>query len=305
MAARRLWLIFAGELSTYALVIALLNAKLGIQIVVLVAAVPVAMLGVRIALVLGSFLFAALVERGPPIGFVAWLKMIALEFLAFLRFQVLIATHPHNDRPASEQEANLPLLVLLHGVYCNGAIWRPIVHDLQRRTGCAIRTPDLEPPLAALEVQARSLAKWLQTAAAVHPARPIIVVAHSLGGLMVRQILLEHPSVPLRAIYVGTPHRGTLIARALRALIGRDLRQKSAALAVLERGALPHDAMNIYTLHDNLVVPASTSELAGVRNRTVIGCGHMALIYSREVRDLLCDEIGRVLSTYRGATATT
>lgn len=305
MAARRLWLVFSAELSAYALVILIVHARFGIDLVGLVAFLPLAALGLRVFIVVASFVFAASAQAQPRLDFLVWLHMLAAETLAFLRFQLLIAMHPRNDAALPAQDANVPLVVLLHGVYCNGAVWRPIVDDLRRRTGCTIRTPDLEPPTASLDAQALALGRWLQAIVDSDPPRPIIVVAHSLGGLMVRRYLMQEPHAGLRFVCIGTPHRGTLVARVLQAPIGRDLRPNSVALVQLERASPPRDAVNIYATHDNLVVPARSSELSGVRNCAVIGCGHMALIYSPEVRDLLCAEIDRLCDLGPASSATT
>jgi hypothetical protein len=117
--------------------------------------------------------------------------------------------------------------------------------------------------------------------------------------------LLQRPGIALRLVCIATPHRGTLVAQVLPSPIGRDLRRGSFALARLQSAALPHDVVNIYTPHDNLVVPAASSELAGVHNHRLIGCGHMAMIYSPQVRDLLCAEIDRTRSAEPASSATT
>lgn len=292
MAARRLRLWFAIEFALYCVLIAAIHLRSGASLAVLFLLLPIVMLAARASLVLASFAIASIVTRTPALGAKRRLRMLMREFSAFLQFQWLIATRPRNDWPIAATDPQAPIVVLLHGILCNGAIWRPLVTTLRQRTGCGIRTPDLEPGDATLDEQARVFAAWLKMLATEHRGRDIVIVAHSLGGLVARCALRQEFGARIRLICIGTPHRGSRIARYWRSPIGRDLCVGSTALASLEN--VPEELLNIHSPHDNLVVPAQGCEVEGARNRTVIGCGHMSLIYSRAVIDMLCAEIGSV-----------
>ncbi|MFN0144488.1 MAG: alpha/beta fold hydrolase [Mycobacterium sp.] len=115
----------------------------------------------------------------------------------------------------------------------------------------------------------------------------VILVAHSLGGL----IALEYAHSTAGAgrvaecITVGTPHagvkwRGPILGRA-----GRDLREGAAFARERQSRQVPAPTLSVYSTHDNVVHPPSTSELAsrGGRDVAVGGHGHLSLLYSREV----------------------
>ncbi len=65
------------------------------------------------------------------------------------------------------------------------------------------------------------LAEWLEEALAVHPARELVLVGHSQGGLLIRSAF-EHARVQghvwpdriSRAAYLATPHQGAPLERA-------------------------------------------------------------------------------------------
>ena len=297
MAARRLRLLFAFELVIYAALIAALHARAGLSLAVLLICLPIAMLTIRGLLVLGTFGITAVVGPSPALSPRQWIEMIARELAAFIRFQWLIATHAKNDVPRAA--SNGPLVVLLHGILCNGAIWRPVVTTLGARSGCSIHTPDIEPDAVTLGEQARTFSAWLKQLVAAHPHKSILIVAHSLGGLIARLSLQadEHPNI--RLICVGTPHEGSVCVRVLRSQIGRDLRIGSAALAALRLDAAK--IVNIHSPHDNLVIPARGSVLPGADNRAIPGCGHISLVYSKTVADIVCDELARMQSPGAGS----
>jgi len=99
-------------------------------------------------------------------------------------------------------------------------------------------------------------------------------------------------------ITVGTPHggvkwRGPILGRA-----GRELREGAPFVRERQSRQVPAPTLSVYSTHDNIVHPPSTSELAsrGGRDLAVDGHGHLSLLYSREVADALigfirhCDE---------------
>jgi len=65
------------------------------------------------------------------------------------------------------------------------------------------------------------LAEWLEEALAAHPVRELVLVGHSMGGLLIRSAF-EHAEVQghawpdkiSRAAYLGTPHQGAPLERA-------------------------------------------------------------------------------------------
>jgi hypothetical protein len=258
---------------------------------------PSLMLAVRCALVAGSFAFAGFVQPGRThLSFQTYAAMVAKEIAAFVRFQYLIMSEPlrkyHGESCVATYSKDAPVVVLLHGVYCSRAVWRPLIRELHARTGLQVEAPSLAPVESDLTAQSRSLARWLDRR---HAGRPIILVAHSMSGLAARLCLAVSPAASTirQLICLGTPHNGTLIANILSTPIGRDLRPRSKRLAELSRIESNGTVVSLYTEHDNLVVPFESARLPHARNIALRGVGHMSLIYSREVLELVTQEIGK------------
>lgn len=128
----------------------------------------------------------------------------------------------------------------------------------------------------------------------------VILVSHSLGGL----IALEYAHSPAGAgrvaecITVGTPHGGVKWRGPIPGRVGRELREGAQFVRERQARHVPTPTLSVYSTHDNIVHPPSTSELAsrGGQDVAVNGHGHLSLLYSRDVATALigfirhCDE---------------
>ena len=72
--------------------------------------------------------------------------------------------------------------------------------------------------LNGIDEPAARLAKLLARLRGAHPGRPIDIVAHSMGGLVVRAALATppRPAAPATVVTLGTPHRGADMAAIAR-----------------------------------------------------------------------------------------
>lgn len=101
--------------------------------------------------------------------------------------------------------------MLIHGLYMNG----PCLYLLERRlrkTG--YRTVAFAYP--SVRRGAPDNARALADLVAGLDAPVVHFVAHSLGGLIVRHLVARYPNLPPgRVVTLGTPHRGSRVARRL------------------------------------------------------------------------------------------
>ena len=116
-----------------------------------------------------------------------------------------------------------------------------------------------------------------------------------MGGLVARASLRAGAAGIHRIITLGTPHQGT---RAF-PWLGADpmLRQMRPGSPCLQRlaafDAAPHGAelISIYSLDDALVVPPANGYCPGAFNIEVRGPGHMSLLFSRRVYELVRENL--------------
>lgn len=136
---------------------------------------------------------------------------------------------------------------------------------------------------------------------------PVHWVGHSLGGLLVRQLLHEHGAQlpPGRVVTLGTPHGGSQVASVMsarwpgRLLLGRSLPALLGRLPSWERvrplgsiaGTLPLGigllVSGLPRPHDGTVAVAET-ELAGMDDHIALPVSHMGLVFSAVVAQQVC-----------------
>jgi pimeloyl-ACP methyl ester carboxylesterase len=196
-------------------------------------------------------------------------------------------------RPPVGSGARLPVL-LVHGYVCNRAVWRSLVEALRRRGEC-VAAPNFEPVYGSIDLWVPQLAARIDELLAATGREQVVLVAHSLGGLAVRAYLRVHGGGKVaRVITFGTPHHGSMHAHLGAGQNAREMEPGSpwlAALAAAETAGVAAPLLAIYSLHDDFVTPQSSAAHPQARNVPLAGIGHLAMHFSRTVRDLVLREI--------------
>lgn len=291
------------ELSLYGVLGLWLVAGLGlpaVAVVPLLALLPVAARALYLA---RAFRLAGVSRRGRPMSHL--LRLFAGEWFA------LVATHSIlqplrrwlDPAPVScSGKASCPLLVFVHGYCCNAAYWRPMSRQLRARGWGHQIAFDIEPVFADID----RLADAFLEAYGARPEEtrrvPCIVIAHSMGGLVVRAALQRaHAAIPIAALVtVGTPHAGTRLARGAPGRNARQMAPDSEWLKALNQSARKPTArvLAIASRDDELVAPWSSAlACPGARQTVLEGMGHLALGRHRDVAAAIDGEIRRALQT--------
>lgn len=265
---------------------------------------------VRLVLVLVSFLVARLYRGEPwsPLGLGGWLRCLLGEWTAIMRHHLYVLPFHRLLRPwlrgdtwtfGGHEDAGdapaLPPILLLHGLWNNAGVWHPFVQAFRRRGFRRLFSYTYGPPWSGIEQFADAVAVEIEAICARCAADRIVVVAHSMGGLVARAYLRRYGADRVdRLITLATPHRGSALAHLAFGVCGQQLRPESDWIRAWE--SLPPIAVpcaSIYSEHDNLVSPQSSPELPGARWIAVRGLGHNAFHYSRAVLHLVLTEVGR------------
>lgn len=161
----------------------------------------------------------------------AWTREVVCAAAVFFWRQPFRSRAVADSLASSKDERGV---LLIHGFFCNRGLWNPWMRVLQARRIPFIAV-NLEPAFAPIESFIRTIdaaAERLEVAT----GRPPIVVAHSMGGLAVRAWLAE--TGPRNAVHcvitIGTPHKGTWLARFSHTVNGRQMRRSSTWLEALE-----------------------------------------------------------------------
>ena len=230
------------------------------------------------------------VERPSPTQLLgAWVGEVLRAPLVFCWRQPF-RSHSEPDLTTALQPAQRGV-VFVHGFFCNRGFWNPWMKTL-RVLDVPFIAVTLEPPFGSIAGYAETVESAVARMEATTGHSPVIV-AHSMGGLAVRAWLTgcgaRHR--PHRVITIGSPHRGTWLARFARTVNGLEMRSSSSWIDVLAAGESLADRARFTCFYgncDNIVFPASVATLSGAENRHLPGTAHVQMAYHPEVmRELL------------------
>jgi pimeloyl-ACP methyl ester carboxylesterase len=255
-------------------------------------------LGARLLMV-ATTLMLAWVHRSPrePLGFAASARLLAIEWRALLADNLLyLPLEKLLVRPDPQGPAMRTPVLLVHGFFSNRGYFRTLVRALDAWGGRAVYTGNFSATFAPIERFAGELHQRIESVCASSGQPRVILVCHSMGGLAAREYLRVHGNARVeRLVTVASPHHGTALATFGMGVNARQMARDSAflrALVAVEAGAGPGvPALSIYSRHDNLVAPQDTSRLTWARNVALTGLGHVSILGSRELRDLLVEEL--------------
>lgn len=231
------------------------------------------------------------------INIVQKLTLFAEEFYATLISSSWLMWQKHfSDRPG--EAAHLPVL-LIHGYVCNSGYWARFSKRLSERSISHFAL-DLEPLFASIDDFAPLVAKKVEEICQQTGSEQIILVGHSMGGLVARHYMRLYSSKRIaHIITLGSPHHGTGLAnfgpgkntQQMRFRKGAGTSDWLRALGESEDATKRALITSIYSHHDNIVSPQRSSHLEGAKNIELYGVGHVALALNTRVQDTLLNEI--------------
>ena len=241
-----------------------------------------AVLGLRAGIVAVTWAFArAYPSPARRLTAAESLRMVAGEYGAFLLIFVFILPFERlwmgrdRMRPCSR-----PLL-LVHGYSCSRGVWWLARRRLEQ-AGHTVATVSLAPPYTNIGKLVPQLGERIETVCQATGADRVVLVAHSMGGLVCRSYLARHGSDRVeRLITISSPHSGSELARLGIGKNAREMEPGSLWLKDLGQAGLPVPAVAIRTAHDNFVMPQDNQRLPGAIDVALEGIGHLAVLFSR------------------------
>lgn len=245
----------------------------------------------QFALIACSFILSPVLAHEHRPGWQRNLWTLLKEYVYFSVAQLRMCAEPYwHLRDIESPPAGQPSrpLLLIHGVACNRAIWRPMIAHLRAAGFAPVRALDLEPLFPDIDSYAAGVERELLRLQRCSPGTPIGIVAHSMGGLVARATLRSaRPGLIGRIVTIATPHHGTAIAHLFRTPALLQMRPESAWLkslnALQEPVTIPFTC--IYSLQDNLIAPARSGALAGAQQHELRGLGHLELLRAPHVAE--------------------
>ncbi len=205
--------------------------------------------------------------------------------------------------PSRAPAAGPEVVVLVHGLWLSGSSMALMRRRL-RRCGFEARAFSYASVRRNLLENAEVLDRHIRAlrAARVH------LVGHSLGGLVIRALVHQHPDAPIgRVVTLGSPHRGSRPAAVLvrrpwgRRIAGRSIEQLLSGLPERwelgdrELGTIAGDlSIGLGRLLSRLpepndgVVTLAEAQLPGASDHVTLHVSHTALVVAPSVAREVC-----------------
>lgn len=220
-------------------------------------------------------------ERPPQaqIGTVATLRLIGNEYRALLGSAGRVIFYKLLVRDPAPQPSHSPVL-LLHGVLCNAGVWSRFARRLKACGVHPVYTVSYGPPLASIDLFAEQLAEKIDDILLETGASSVVVVAHSMGGLVALAYCRRYGDEKIRRlISLATPYHGSVHASCFPGVCLTELRPESRWLRQLYHREFPLPPISsIWSWHDSMVAPQTSCKLEGAQNISLVAVGHNAIL---------------------------
>lgn len=241
--------------------------------------------------------------------FVATLR----EHAAFVRI-ISWGFRPRSARNPADIPADTEVVVVfVHGAMADGSCttgWQRALAGagIDEDVGVAVVAPDHGVIIRDLEAHTRRVHDVMADVQLAAPGAHFVFVAHSMGGLVVRQLLAGDERLrkaTLGAVTVASPHAGTASLRSLPFGFPH-LREGHAGLRTLPPlSSLVEKSWVVGSAVDNIVYPKTTSLSPGSEPISFDSVGHAALLVDAGVGECIAGLVASLVADHKkGATST-
>lgn len=238
-------------------------------------------------------------DAPPRLGFVGWVEFLSRTLQGaykllwwFFRaaFQAgMRIPNPSHGRP----------VLCIHGLFMNSTSMWGIRRRLER-CGRPTRAVFMGIPFPTPMRYTKPLMRVIEEMARSFPEEGFDIVAHSIGGVITREVLRRRPELASRIgtiITLGSPHHGTAALRWVRfgpiyRMLSRDS-EYLANLPSLAELAPRSSTITVASHHDLVVYPPAAAQMEGSRTVTLETTSHLGLLTERISLDVVAEALGR------------
>lgn len=272
----------------------------GLMPLAALGAAAACLLMLRLVVNLNNFLLSAWYASPTPphlrLSPLGLLRLLSREFWASLWVTSWHMARAHPVLRLLPAAQPVPVL-LVHGYAGNSGYWAALRPRLEQAQ-ISYATLDLAPLGADIDSYAAPLQQAIDGLCTATGAAQVALVGHSMGGLALRAWMRAYGSARVaRLITLGTPHHGTRLAAFG---IGKNVAQMRHGSAWLRALGASEDRSrraliaSLYSHHDNIVAPQSSSQLAGAGQIAFGAVGHVALGFDVRVLDAVMAQLAQV-----------
>jgi pimeloyl-ACP methyl ester carboxylesterase len=234
-----------------------------------------------------------------PARAIAWSRALLYESAAtaFVSLALPLGLRRLRVHPVDAADPRRPV-VLVHGYAQHSANFLWLVRRLRRDGWVHVHTVGYAALGGDIARSGQRLAALIDRIRRDSGAPEVDIVAHSMGGLVARACIrtLGARGGVGRLVTLGTPHQGSEAFPRLGVdRMARQMRPGSSLLRELSTDdPVPGrvECTSIYSDDDALVVPPENAYYQGALNVRLVGIGHLSLLFSRRVYELVRENLG-------------
>lgn len=233
--------------------------------------------------------FAVMRRFTQPRPFAHSLRALWGEALAIAITQPLVPLYYFIGRRMGGPDSGRPI-ILVHGYFQNRADFVLLAKRLARASLGPVYGFNYNWA-SRIATSAVRLERFVDQVCRETGQPTVAIVAHSLGGVVAHEYIATATGAARVSccVTIASPHAGVRWRAGAFGAVARELHAKSDYMQESSRRPVPAPvrAVSIYSSHDNIVHPPSTSALAerGGVDRPVEGVGHLGILFSREVAE--------------------
>jgi pimeloyl-ACP methyl ester carboxylesterase len=189
--------------------------------------------------------------------------------------------------PSPSAENGLPPVVLVHGLYHNASGWILYRYWLRHSGFIRVYAFNYSSFGKSFDEILMRLESFVQQVESENPGRPVLMIGHSLGGLICRAFA-DAPANTKRVkavVTLGSPHRGSKLAALSLGRLGQSLRYEGPLFKDLERSGTPAGShrLALFSPMDTMVLPFEGLRIhdPAWNQLEVAPVGHLGMLFHR------------------------
>jgi hypothetical protein len=180
-------------------------------------------------------------------------------------------------------DATGPVVVLVHGFLCNAGMWGALKRALLTSGISKVYSVTLDPFYTSMPRSLRVFERKLQRILNLSGADQVVLVGHSMGGVLARIFAARRPRYVEGLVCVGAPHAGTALATWVASTRAGPARTDARWLIAFQNWEQDTQVptLNIWSKTDNIVSPQSSARLHFGAEQILNDVGHLQLVFDR------------------------
>lgn len=214
---------------------------------------------------------------------VGFLSSVSSQIMAYLTYPIGFAKRLW--KPSPSPRCSRPPVLLVHGLYHNASAWYLYKWWLRRRGYEKVFCLSYNTLKYDFWQLADQLKGVVREAADLCGGEPIILMGHSMGGLLTRAAIADPATARLvrAAVLLGAPNHGSKLSALAFGRLGRSIIHEGPLVKRLNTMASPRSMpkFNLFSPLDNMVLPTSSLEIdePGWVQAETAPISHVSMLY--------------------------